>query len=593
MEENHMRTSEITDRSRLIDAAMGRIPCDLTLENIRLVNVLTGEIYPASVDVLDGVVIRTREEGVPAPLPARTTIDGRNRYLIPGFIDAHIHVESTMMIPQQAARLLVPWGTTTICTDPHEIANVMGEAGVQFMLENSRKAALRQYILAPSCVPAVPGLERAGAVFDAAEVSRLLDQPGVVGVAEMMDFMGLVNGSERMSSIAQEGRKRGLLLQGHAPGATGGVLAAYRIGGPVTDHESGTAQEVREKLRAGMHINLRASSIIDNLDELVRGLSGMNSLAQVSICSDDVHAKDVLEHGHINWIVGRLIAGGMAPVTAVSLATIHTAREYGFDDLGAIAPGYQADMQLVSGLDGRQPDAVFIRGRLVAENGIYTAEDAALPCDVSMPNTMNAAGVTCAEDFLLRAPEGRETADVLVLVRQEPGHRRAGQWMTLPVQNGCISLDDHPELQFICVINRYGAGGCAIAVTRDFGLREGAIATTVSHDSHNFTVVYRDAESAYACLQKLSETGGGMCAARGGVCFETLPLPVAGLMSAERAELLAPRIERMEQAMQSLCDKPFSLLNISVYTLPAIPGLVLTDLGLVDSISQTFVEGMR
>lgn len=588
-----MRQSEIMDRQRLIQAALGRIPCDLTICNVRLVNVLTGEIYPAHVDILDGAIARVREGSAPQSFSARQVLDGGGRYLLPGYIDTHMHVESTMLLPQMAARAIVPWGTTTICTDPHEIANVMGEKGVAFMLANGRRAALRQYVLAPSCVPAVPGLETAGASFDREEISRLLDSLDVVGVAELMDFMGVISGSSRMNGIMEEGHRRGVLLQGHAPQVGGDALAAYRIGGPATDHESATAQEIREKLRQGMRINLRASSIVDCLDELVHGLDGMQFLDRVSICTDDVHAGDLLSKGHVNAIVARLIEGGMPPVQAIRLATLNAAQEYGFDDLGAIAPGYMADMQLVDRLDGGCPYAVFIRGKMVAREGRYLPEDGSDRVDECPDNTMQVKNISGPQDFLVPAEGARDHAQVLVMGRNGQGLCRSGTWMELPVKDGFLSLEEHPELQFVSVVNRYGSGRKTVAVTRDFGLTEGAIASTVSHDSHNLTIVYRDPASAWACVQALCQTGGGLCAARDGRCISVLPLPVAGLMSLESCETLAPGIRQVEQAMQSLCHKPFSLLDISVYTLPAVPGLVLTDLGLVDSMQQTFVEWIR
>lgn len=576
-----------------MDAALGRIACDLTVQNVRLVNVLTGEIYPAQVDILEGAVARVREAGEEAPLPSHAVFDGGGRYLLPGFIDTHMHVESTLMVPKEMARAVVPWGTTTVCTDPHEIANVMGEAGVRFMLENSREAALRQYVLAPSCVPAVPGLEQAGAAFQAEEVGAILDQPGVVGIAEIMDYMGVVNGSARMAAIVEEGRRRGMFLQGHAPQVQGGILAAYRIGGPASDHESGSAAEIREKLRCGMRVNLRASSIVDNLEELTQGLKGMAWLDQVSICTDDVHAKDLMHRGHINAILARLIAGGMEPIAAIKLCTLNAAREYGFDDLGAIAPGYLADMQLVDALDGRRPYAVFIRGRLAAKEGRCLPLDMPQKRKMTPANTMDVRGIISPDDFRLFAGAGRRQAGVRVMGRTGQGLCRAGEWVDLPVREGFVCLEGYPELQYIAVVNRHGSRSKAVAVTRDFGLREGALAATVSHDSHNFTVVYRDAQSAYACLEALRKTGGGMCAAREGKCFETLELPVAGLMSLKPCEALVTEVDRVEKAMQSLCDKPFSLLDIAAYALPVVPGLVLTDLGMVDSNRQAFVDYIR
>lgn len=588
-----MRECEIKNRRRVMDAALGRIACDLTIANVRLVNVLTGEIYPAEVDIIDGVVARVREAGEAPRLPSARTYDGGGRYLLPGFIDTHMHVESTMMLPRHLARAIVPWGTTTVCTDPHEIANVMGEAGVALMLEDARRAALRQFVLAPSCVPAVPELEGAGAALDAEAVGRILDLPGVIGVAEVMDYIGVVEGSPRMAAILEEGRRRGLFLQGHAPQASGEILATYRIAGPASDHESGSAAEVREKLRAGMRVNLRASSIIDGLDALTDGLRGMGWLDLVSICTDDVHASDLLDRGHINAIVRRLIDGGMDPLVAVKLCTLNAAQEYGFENLGAIAPGYMADMQLVDAMDGGRPHAVFIRGALVALEGRYVAEDASADAPASPRNTMNVAAFDTPEAFRLRADVQDGQVQVLVLGRTGEGLSRGGEWVTLPVRDGCVCLDDHPGLQFIAVFNRYGLARRTIAVTRDFGLTYGAIATTVSHDCHNLTVVYRDVDSALACLRALAASGGGMCAAQGGRCTEVLPLPVAGLMSLERVERLAPAIARVQAAMQALCEKPFSLLDVAVYALPVIPGLVVTDMGIVDTIPKAVLSPVR
>ena len=347
-----MRTRKAKDRSRLIQAAMGQIPCDLTIGNVQFFNVITGEIYPASVDILDGFVVLVREEGQEAVLPSKSYYDGHGRYLIPGYIDTHMHIESTMMIPENLARAILPWGTTTICTDPHEIGNVMGLDGVRFMLANAKKSKLRQYVLAPSCVPSVPGMENAGAEFLAKEVGELLDMDDVIGIAEIMDYVGVIQDSERMHTIIDEGLRRGMFLQGHAPYCFGRELAAYRIGGPVSDHESVNADEVRAKLRAGMHINLRASSLIDNLSFLVDGCKDQPWRDFVSVCTDDVHAKDLLTVGHINNVVRKAVASGLDGREVVKMATFNAAREYGFDDLGAIAPGYIADIQLVDALDG-------------------------------------------------------------------------------------------------------------------------------------------------------------------------------------------------------------------------------------------------
>lgn len=583
------------DRTRLTKAALGLLPCDLSIQNIKLVNVITEEIYPASVDILDGIVVRVRQEGEESPLPAKEVLDGEGRYLAPGFVDTHMHVESTMMLPENLSRAILPWGTTTVCIDPHEIANVQGVKGVRFMLQSIGKSALRQYVLAPSCVPAVPALEGAGASFGAEEVAALLDTEGVLGIAEVMDFVGVANDEKRMHDIIGEGVKRGMFLQGHAPGITGALLAAYRLGGPNTDHESRTAQELRDKLRNGIHINLRASSIIDSLTELMKGLQGV-STDFVSICTDDVHAKDLLTTGHINHVVGKCISLGMEPVKAYKLGTLNSAREIGRDDLGAIAPGYRADVQLLSALDGSMPHMVLMGGRLVAQDGAYLATDKDDVPAYAFENTMKIRSVSTAQDLLLRVPDAHKDdafTEVQVLIPEHDGFIRNGVWTKLPVKNGCISLEGHDDLAFISVINRHGAADRSIAVIGGFGLKKGAIASTVSHDCHNLTIVYRSPEDALICLNTLAQCGGGMCAVADGELLSLLELPVAGLMSPLPCKALAPHIESTQNAMLSLCNDKMSLLRLAICALPVLPGLEVTDRGVVNGLTQQFVEIFR
>lgn len=585
-----MRTVKTKNRSRLIQAALGKIPCDLTIGNVQFFNVITGEVYPASVDILDGFVVLVREEGEEAILPSKKYYDGEGRYLIPGFIDAHMHVESTMMIPENLSRAILPWGTTTICTDPHEIGNVMGVEGVEFMLENAKKSKLRQYVLAPSCVPAVPGIENAGASFGADEVGRILDMDGVVGVAEIMDYVGVINDVERMHSIIDEGEKRGMYLQGHAPYCSGRNLAAYLIGGPHSDHESVSAQEVVNKLRAGMHINLRASSLIDNLDFLVDGCKNMPWRDFVSICTDDVHAKDLLTVGHINKVVGKAVASGLDGKEVIKLATMNAAREYGFGDLGVIAPGYIADIQLVDAFDGSRPKAVFVEGELVAENGRYLGGDS-MGEPYELPNTVNIPQIKSAADFDLRVPEGYTGSSITVNVMTPiPGSRVLRQVVPteLPVVNGKVDISGDKSLIFVCCANRYGLGGKTIAVYRDFGLECGALASTISHDSHNLTVCYRDTNDAILAAETLRGCGGGVCAVKGGREVH-VALNAAGLMSQKPCEEVAVEIENVQNMVDVISGGKLTLLASAVIALPVLPSIVITDMGLVNGADQTFV----
>lgn len=577
------------DRRRLIAAAMGKIPCDLTVKNVQYVNVFTGEIYPAEVDVIDGFVARVRYPEEAQELESKETADGEGHYLIPGFIDAHVHIESSMMIPEQFGRVVVPWGTTTVCTDPHEIANVLGIDGVKFMLENGRKSLLRQYVLAPSCVPAVPGLEHSGAEFGEEEIGEILDMDGVVGIAELMDYVGVYSGSERMYRIMEKGLEKNGFLQGHGPLLSGKELSAYAAAGVESDHESETAEEIREKLRRGMHINLRASSLVNHMDQLAEGIRQIPYHDFISVCTDDVHAGDLLALGHVNKVVRYSIEHGMDPVDVIRMATLNGAREYGFKDLGALAPGYAADMQLVKALDGGRPERVWIGGKLAAENGVYVGETAEETPDFS--NTMNVGWMEKASDFSLTAETENGTVPVNVIVPLDSTNvLRKVERQELPVKDHCVCLDGREDLAFVCVCNRHGLENRTVAVIQNFGLREGAVGTTVSHDSHNAVIVYKKEKDALALLRELERTGGGLCVVKGGQVTGSVALPVAGLMSLKSCREVAGEFEQYRQAFYQVCGESTPLLSCAIMSLTALPGIVVTDCGLVDGGKQEFVD---
>lgn len=580
-----------SNRSLLIKAAMGKTACDLTISNVRYVNVFTGEIYDASVDVTDGYVVRVRTAAEESEIPSVRTIDGQGDFLIPGFIDSHMHVESTMMIPEHLSRAIVPWGTTAICTDPHEIGNVMGIDGVKFMLDNAKHSSLRQYVLAPSCVPAVPGLEHSGADFGADEIETILAMDHVIGIAELMDYVGIYNDSERMHSIIDKGIERHVFLQGHAPLLTGKELVAYKLGGPCSDHESETTEEIIEKLRLGFHINLRASSLVDHLEKLAEGIKQIPYHDFISICTDDVHAHDLLAVGHINRVAGYAISCGLDAVDVIRMATLNAAREFGFDDLGAVAPGYRADMQLVGALDGRRPRAVFIGGRLVAENGEYIAEDN-LSGDHEYKNTVNIPWIRTRDDFALYGPEGAaDTADVNVIVPMDKSNvLRRAEKQRLPVSNGKVCLDQREDLAYVCVCNRHGTEQKTIAVIQDFGLLKGAVGTTVSHDSHNLVVIYKNETDAFCVADRLRQEGGGMCVAQDGKVTGCMALPVAGLMSDKSCKSVAEEFEVYKKAFYQVCQPDTPLLSAAIMSLTALPGIIVTDCGLADGTTHELLS---
>ena len=577
------------NRTRLVRAAMGEIPCDLTIENVRIVNVITGGTFPGRVDIIDGVIAAVRQPNSGDPRRGATVLDGKNAFLAPGFIDTHMHVESTMLAPENFGKAAVVWGTTTVVTDPHEIGNVAGIKGIEFMLRSAEKSPLRQYVLAPSCVPAAPSVERSGACFTADEISRLLDRENVLGIAEIMDYLGVCHDDARMHAIIGEGLKRCAFLQGHAPGLSGKELCAYLAAGPQSDHECHSRDEILEKAGLGMRINARASSIADNAKAAAEAARSMRWNDMISICTDDVHAKDLLKSGHVNHVAGRLVEEGLDPVLAIRMGTYNAAAEYGFADLGAIAPGKVADLQLLGSLENlgmEKPVSVFVAGKLVAENG---APAGGKPGQAwyEQENTVKLPQIGSPADFDLRAPEDCGKAANVVVINADlaeqlsPDYR--AQRASLPVRNGKVRIDDPERLQYICVANRYGAGGRTIAVVSNFGLTSGALATTISHDSYNLTVVYTDSASAFAAAKELERVGGGICVAKDGKVVDTLRLPIGGLMSPLPVEELAAEIDRLEDALSELRSgkRDDVLLRASVLALPARPGVIITDRGVV------------
>ena len=580
-----MKTKE--EKLNLIKAAMGELPCDKTVTNIQFVNVFTGEIYPAEVDIFNGYVIRVRTaQDVPGK-PAAEVIDGEGRYLIPGYVDTHMHIESTMLIPENFARVALPWGTTTINHDPHEIGNVLGIPGIRFMIENGRKTPQRQYAMASSCVPAVVGIEHAGASFTAEEIAEILDMENVTGVAEIMDFVGVITGSARMHDIIEAGVSKGAFLQGHCPKLSGAGLDAYALSGIESDHETSEADEVVERLRRGMFTDLKSSSLVDNFKELSKAFPRVKYHDHISFCTDDVHVGDLLTVGHMNNLVRQAIRYGADPVDAIRMATLNGAREERLKDVGAIAPGYHADFQLVDALDGEMPAKVFADGELVAENGVYLGS-AYVPGE-PFENTVHTQWITSAKDLLLTCDQ-RDSVTVNVMVPEDSGNIiRHIEPMRLPVKDGVVSLEERDDLAYVCVINRHGLQSKTIGVMKDFGLKEGALGCTISHDSHNLILVYKNHEDAFVVLRQLEEAGGGMALAVNGELRSILPLPVAGLMSDKPADEVNAELTHFRNTYYEVMKQDANLQAISLMSLTALPGVIITDMGLADGITQKLI----
>lgn len=584
------------DRKRLVDAAMGRIPCDLVIRNAKVVNVFTGEIYEGNVGICEGFIAHIQcdpdHTGRPeVPLEGTKEYDAKGAYLTPGFIDAHIHIESTMMTPRYFAKAVIPHGTTTVITDPHEIGNVFGVKGVQYMHECSEDLPMRQLILAPSCVPSLPGKENGGAVFGVEEIAELFKLPRVAGLAEVMDYYGVMNNDPRMVSLVGHCLDEEKFAQGHAFCIYGRELSAYACGGPMSDHECIGAQDARDRMRIGINVDARESSISQDIDDIIRGLKDFRYKDLVTFATDDTESDDILRRGHENYIANKAIKAGLDPVDAIKVATINAAREAGIKGIGAVAPGYTADLNLFENLTNLEPKAVFYGGELVAEDGKLLAVIEDRDYEIEKINSVSIP-IPSADSLKIAAPADREkvTCNIIVFDSQK-GFMTDFGTADIPVKDGYLDISGDPDLKYAAVINRYGKGTIGHAIVRSYGIKEGAVASTVAHDCHNIVVIYDKPENAITAMERLKENAGGYVSVRDGQVLAEMKLPVAGLMSNTPIETIAAQSHEFKKSLETLgmTGVAFPLFNMAILPLPVVPVARLTDLGMINAITQEFV----
>ncbi len=576
------------DKKALMMAALGRIPADLAITNAQLVNVFTGEIYKANVFVYDGFIAHVETEDFET-VNAKQVIDANGKYLTPGLIDAHVHIESSMMIPRNFAKAVIPHGTTMVITDPHEIANVYGRRAVEYMNSQTEGLPMKMYIDIPSCVPAVPGLENAGAEFMAKDIEKMLSLSNVIGLAEVMDFIGVANADDRMMDILDVFEKDGRYIQGHAPGMSGRMLSSYRIGGPTTCHESRASAEVKPKMRSGMYVDARSSSIAKNIPEILKGMEGIKFYDRLTFCTDDREVDEIIASGHMNDVLRDAVKCGFDPVTAIKSATLNAAQAAKFENYGAIAPGFVADMLLMDSLTELVPSHVFTDGNLVAENGVLLADIPDIRYAMEEENSVNAPAFT-AEDFKLKYEKGTVATMNMMEYLDFNGSISVCTQVTLPVVNGVVDISGDDSLHYVIIINRYGKGTYTKGVVKNFGKIEGAWGSTVSHDSHNLTIVYKNIEDAYAVFECLRQTGGGQALAKDGKVVANVALNVGGLMSNKPNDELAEDVQAMKVALKEAgLNLPNPMLRIVTLALPVIPKVKYTDIGLVDVLKQEFI----
>ena len=563
------------DLERLIAAARGEAVADLLLKNGRLVNVLSGEVHLANIAISDGRVIGLGG----GDYEARRVVDLGDRFVCPGLMDAHVHLESSMVQPAEFARAVVPLGTTAVICDPHEIANVLGLRGVQYILEASEGLPLRVFVMAPSCVPATH-LETAGAELTADDIELLLRDDRVLGLAEMMNFPGVLF---RVPAVLEKIRIAGdRPVDGHAPGLAGKDLNAYIAAGVRSDHECTDVEEARQKLRRGMHIMIREGTSARNLLSLLPLVTGLNSRL-CHFCTDDRHPDTLLREGHVDDIVRRAIAWGLDPVMAIQMATINTAEYFRLRNLGAVAPGYRADLLVLDDLPSVRVSEVYVAGELVAKDGEFLPPRAGRPALTQPSVNLDPSSL----EFSLPAGEG--PARVIGAI---PSQVVTEDLRLIPsTHDGQVVSDPERDLLKIAVIERHrGTGNIGLGLVHGVGLKRGAIASSVAHDSHNIVVIGATDDEMRVAVTAIADMGGGQVAVAGQVVLAACPLPIAGLMSDRPLEEVSDQIEALTRAAHTLgCTLPDPLMTMSFLALPVIPKLKLTDMGLVDVDRFDFV----
>jgi adenine deaminase len=565
------------DLKKIITSAKGDREVDLLLKNARLINVLSGKIEPEAIAIAQGQVVGYGE------YPAREVIDLKGRFLAPGFIDAHVHIESSMVGVREYARAVLPHGVTAVVTDFHEIANVMGIQGIHLMRAGGGPLAkgienipFDLFVMLPSCVPAT-SLETAGAEIRAEDLADLMKEKWVKGLGEVMNFPGVIHGDSQVLEKISMAQAHGKRVDGHAPGLSGKGLNAYIAAGISSDHECTTRGEATEKLRLGMYIKIREGSTAKNLEELIPIVTPANA-RQCMFVTDDCHPGDLTAEGGVDHCVRKAIRLGLDPIIAIQMATINPARYFPLPGIGAIAPGYRADCVVIEDLRGFRISQVFKAGRLIAEKGKI------LPgvideTKVEVENTFKVPMISAAH-FRIKAQGNRAKVIELIplqIITKKGSHE-------VKTQDSLAVADPVRDILKIAVVERHkGTGNIGLGFVKGFGLGNGAIASSVAHDSHNIIAVGAGDEDMALAVQGVAEMQGGLIAVKEGKVLASLPLPIGGLMSDRSIEEVQDKLTHLHRTVKEMgCTLEEPFMSLSFLALPVIPELKITDKGLVD-----------
>lgn len=566
----------------LIDCAAGRRKADLVIKNCRIVNVLNGEITLGEVAIVDGKIIgmgTTAYDG-------EQIVDAQGKYLAPGFIDAHIHIESSYISPEQLGRIIVPCGTTSIIADPHEIANVCGLEGLRYMLDAAQRTKLNIKYAMPSCVPATP-FEDAGAVIEARNMWGLLLDKNILGLGEFMNAPGIINCDDKVLDKLVLARKFGKLIDGHAPNLTGKELNAYMCARIVGDHECRTLDEMHERIAKGMYVLIREGSACHDLKTLIKGVTPSNS-RRVLLCSDDRQPKTILELGHMDSNLRLCVEEGLDPITAIQMTTLNVAEAFRLSDRGAIKIGARADLVLLDDLKTFRADKVWIGGELVAEDGRYLPE--IIPADIS-----SVRGSVKVKDFSVDRLRMHLTSGKVNVIGIETGGVVTKK-IIADVQldeTGDFIFDSAQDICKVAVIERHKeTGKVGLGLLGGYGIKRGAVAVSVAHDSHNIIAAGVSNEEIFCAVDALIKMEGGMVLVNGGKVIASIALPIGGLMSNVSGEELKESLDALHTKAHDelgISSDVEPIMTLTFMSLPVIPKIKLTARGLFDYDSFQFI----
>lgn len=556
-----------------ISVAAKREPADLVIKNGKIIDVFNLTIFEADIAIADGVIVGIGQyEG-------KEVIDATDRYVSPGFIDGHVHIESAMVTPAEFAKVVLPHGVTTVIADPHEIGNVSGAEGIQYMIDHSKNIPLNIYYMLPSCVPATP-FENAGAVLKAEDLTPFYDSELVLGLGEVMDYPSVFEYQSQMMDKISDALEREVCIDGHAAGVDKDGINVYMTSGIRTDHECVNPEEVTERLQRGMYVMLREGSAARDLKQLIKAVNEKNARRCLFV-TDDKHLDDLVAEGSIDYNVKLAIEEGLDPILAIQMATLNAAECFGLKHKGAIAPGYDADFLILESLKDISINAVYQSGKLVAENGDclpFKEHSSYIPSKLT--NSVQLGNII-EKDLMLEVKEGQ--VNIIEIIPNSLVTKKCRE--TITIENGIfLPSIKKDQLKLVVVERHHQTGNIGIGIVKGFGITSGAVASTVAHDSHNIVAAGTNDSDIYVAIKMIESMNGGLVVVNNGEVIASLPLQIAGLISEKDYKTINCELKDINVALEKIGFtgdfNPF--LTLSFLALPVIPELKLTDMGLFD-----------